>query len=261
MPELPDVEIYKQYLNATALYQDIKCIHLESFILLSGTTPQSLGRALKHKSFRSTERHGKYLFIELNPFGWLVLHFGMTGYLKHFQHKVDRPNYAQFIITFENGFHLAYISRRKLGQIALTDKPQQFVKSHHLGPDALDLTLAHFYEQASKRRKNVKSWLMDQHIIAGIGNIYSDEILYHAKIQPQKTIGVLDQMTLVRLYQTIAIVLKTAIEARANPEQMPSTFLLPQRKQGGHCPECATPIEKIKIAGRYAWYCPRCQKS
>lgn len=260
MPELPDVEIYKQYFNATALHQRVECIHMKSSTLLVNTTPQGLGRALKHKKFRSTKRHGKYLFIELNPFGWLVMHFGMTGELKYFQQGQDKPNYAQLIIIFENGFHLAYISRRKLGQIALIDEPQQYLNMHSLGPDALNLSSAHFYELASKRRKNVKSWLMDQHIIAGIGNIYSDEILYQAKIHPKRTICDLDKLILKRLYQTIGTVLNTAIEASANPKKMPSTFLLSHRKQGNHCPECANPIEKIKVAGRSAWYCPQCQQ-
>lgn len=261
MPELPDVEMYKQYLDVTALQQPIAHIHIESMILLKDTSTQGLGKALKHQCFQSTRRHGKYLFVALNPFAWLVMHFGMTGDLKYFQHEQDTSKYAQLIITFENGFHLAYISRRKLGLITLIETPQQFIAAHHLGPDALAFTLTQFYELAAKRRKNVKAWLMDQQIIAGIGNIYSDEILFQAKIQPEQNIKDLNGIVLKDLYHTMVTVLKSAIQASADPRQMPSYFLLPHRKQGGRCPKCAHLIKKIKVAGRSAWYCLQCQQA
>ncbi|MGD8999916.1 MAG: DNA-formamidopyrimidine glycosylase family protein [Granulosicoccaceae bacterium] len=260
MPELPDVEVYKQYFDATALHRRIEHVHVESPALLANTTPQGLGRALKHKTLQATRRHGKYLFIALNGSGWLVLHFGMTGKLKYFQHRGDTPAYTRLLIGFENGYHLAYIAPRKLGRIALVDSPHSLLRDRHLGPDALELGTKEFIELAAKRRGMVKPWLINQTIIAGIGNIYSDEILFQAGIHPRRAVSDLDSEALKRLYKAMRTVLKTAINARAKPDQMPSTFLLPCRKKGGSCPKCRTLLATVKAAGRTAWFCPRCQK-
>ena len=259
MPELPDVEVYRRYLNSTSLNQRIEHIHVESPSILYETTPQGLGYALKHKSFRSTKRHGKYLFVATGNEKWLIMHFGMTGDVKYFKHETETPDYTQFLITFENGFHLAYVAPRKLGRIALTDSPQTWIKEHELGPDAFDLTEEEFVKQAAKRRGGVKSWLMDQTSIAGIGNIYSDEILFQAGIHPRRSVSSLDKTAWNTLYKAMRDVLEAAISAGASTDKIPSTFLLPHRKQGGRCPRCDTPVEAVKAAGRTAWYCPRCQ--
>lgn len=260
MPELPDVEVYRQYLIATALHQQIEHVHVESRSILLGVTPQSLGRTLKHKSFHSIDRHGKYLFTAVENRKWLVMHFGMTGNIKYFQSKQDMPDYTRFLVTFENGYHLAYIALRKLGIIAITDSPETWTKEHNLGPDALELTEGQFIKQAKNHRSGIKSWLMNQGNIAGIGNIYSDEILFQAGIHPMCPVSKFDEAKLKQLYKTSCSVLLTAINAHTVPGQMPATFLLPHRKQGGRCPLCNTNLEKIKAAGRTAWYCPRCQK-
>ncbi|MGD8742828.1 MAG: DNA-formamidopyrimidine glycosylase family protein [Granulosicoccaceae bacterium] len=260
MPELPDVEVFKKYLDATALHQRIAHVHVESPALLVDTTPQGLGRALKHKSLQSTRRHGKYLFIALNGSGWLVLHFGMTGKLKYFQSREDTPDYTGLLITFENGFHLAYIAPRKLGMIALVESPGSLIRDRHLGPDALELSKKEFIELASRHRGMVKPWLMNQAIIAGTGNIYSDEILFQAGIHPRRALSELDNGSLKQLYKSMRTVLESAIKARAQPDQMPSTFLLHYRKKGGRCPDCDALLANLKAAGRTAWFCPRCQK-
>ncbi len=261
MPELPDVEVYRRYINATSLHQPIERIHVQSPSILVETTPQGLGYALKDKSFHSTQRHGKYLFIDVGNGKWLLIHFGMTGDLKYFKHEDDTPAYTNLLIAFENGFHLAYIAPRKLGRIALIDSPQTWINENGLGQDALDLTEAEFIERAAPRRGGIKSWLMDQSSIAGIGNIYSDEILFQAGIHPTVSVRSLNKAALVRLYKTMLDVLKTAISAEADPDKMPSGFLLPNRKEGGHCPKCDTPLKAAKVVSRTAWYCPHCQGS
>jgi formamidopyrimidine-DNA glycosylase len=259
MPELPDVEVYRRYLNATALHQAIVHTRTEDASILSGVSPQGLGRALAHRSFESTGRHGKYLLVALQRGGWLVLHFGMTGMLKYFQDRGDIPRYTRALFSFENGFHLAYAAPRRLGSIRLVDSPQELVKSQRLGPDALAITLDEFREMAAGRRGAVKSWLMDQEAMAGIGNVYSDEILFQARIHPKRQVGQLDGATLKRLHGKLQKVLETAIGARANPQRMPSGFLLPHRQPGGSCPRCGTALETLRSGGRTAWYCPRCQ--
>jgi formamidopyrimidine-DNA glycosylase len=260
MPELPDVEVYRRYFNGTSLHQRIDHVHVESPTILSGLSPQALGRALSHRSFESTERHGKYLLIAMDNQEWLVMHFGMSGELKYFQHKQDIPEYTQVLISFDNGHHLAYVSPRKLGRIALTDSPQALMAKHELGPDALDLSEQQFMELAAQRRGGVKAWLTDQQAMAGIGNIYSDEILFQAGIHPSQPVNKLEDTDLKQLFKAMRLVLEAAIQAHADPDQLPDNFLLPYRQKGGSCPKCHKPLESIKSGGRTTWFCPHCQK-
>lgn len=260
MPELADVEVYRQYLNATALHQPIEHIHVESDAILADTTPQGLGRALKDNQFDATRRHGKYLFIELHNGGWLAIHFGMTGSLQYFGADTKPPDYTQLLLSFKNGHQLAYVAPRKLGRIALTDSPQDFIDAHALGPDALALSPADFKQLAEGRRGGVKAWLMDQKTIAGIGNVYSDEILFQARLHPKTNVSELDEAALNTLYQKIHQVFDAAIKARVDPAQMPDSFLLPHREKGGKCPNCNGQVKKISVSGRNGWYCPVCQK-
>lgn len=261
MPELPDVEVYRRYLSATSLHQRIDRVHLESPELLVGTSPQGLGRALHGRSLEEAQRHGKYLFAEVSGGRWLVMHFGMSGELRYFKRgEEDEPDYTQCLLLFGNGFNLAYVAPRKLGMIGLVASPQWLVEEKELGPDAMALDMDAFREQAAGRRGGVKSWLMDQSSIAGIGNIYSDEILFQAQIHPKRPVNDLDEDALARLYRAMRSVLERAVTAGADPSAMPSDFLLPHREPDGRCPRCDTPLESIQAGGRTAWFCPRCQK-
>lgn len=261
MPELPDVETYRRYLDATSLHQRIAQVQVESPSILFETSPQGLGHALKHKSFQSTQRRGKYLFIAVDSDKWLVMHFGMSGELRYFKNEAETPDFTRCLITFENGFHLAYIAPRKLGRIALTDSPQTWINDNSLGPDAYGLSEKEFIELATKVRGTIKSWLMDQSHIAGIGNIYSDEILFQAGIHPKRSVNNLDKADWNKLYKAMRHVLETAIGVGADPEELPTGFLLPHRKKGGHCPKCGSTVVSVKVGGRTAWYCPHCQGS
>lgn len=261
MPELPDVETYKRYLQARALHQRIERIQVQAPALLKGTTAQALGRALKGRTFESACRHGKYLLVELDHGGWLVLHFGMTGELRYARRREERPGQSECLIVFDNGSSLAYIAPRKLGRITLTDSPQTLAHDRKLGPDALDLSGAQFRELATHRRGTVKAWLMNQQIMSGIGNVYSDEILFQAGIHPQRSVAALDDDELKQLYKALRAVLNTAVKKKADPEKMPADFLLPQRHKGGRCPKCGTALRAIKTGGRSAWYCPRHQRT
>lgn len=261
MPELPDVEVYRRHVSATALHKRIEHVHVEDDSILHDTSPQGLGRVLRHKSFRSTIRHGKHLLVAVNEKKWLAMHFGMTGDIKTIHQREDTPDHTRLLISFDNGDHLAYISPRKLGQISFIESPDKWLQQQQLGPDALALSEAEFMNRAKGRRGSVKSWLMNQKMIAGIGNIYADEILFHAGIHPRHAVNHLDRETCKRLYQTMRPVLEAAIEAHADPGQMPSTWLLPHRSKGENCPACGATLATVKVSGRTAWYCPQCQPS
>lgn len=139
------------------------------------------------------------------------------------------------------------------------DSVDQFVEAHKLGPDALSLDLNEFRELASKRGGKVKPWLMNQSVMAGLGNVYSDEVLFQARVHPDCQLKSLDDKKVRDLHRATMKVLKAAIKAEADPARMPKSFLLPHRRDGEHCPRCSGELEKIKAAGRTAWLCPRCQ--
>lgn len=261
MPELPDVEVFKQYFDATALHQTIDTVTVRDNIILEGMSSRRLKGVLSGNSFKSTRRHGKYLFTEIDD-NWLAWHFGMTGSLKYFKDETDEPDYVPLLITFGNGYHLAYIMARKLGRLELIDAIDVFLAAQELGQDVLEpsFDLDSFREAVSGRRSMVKTTLMNQEIMAGIGNVYSDEILFQAGIHPKTKIDALAEDDLDHLFHTLKRVLQTAIDDyRADPAQFPASWLTPHRTEGEACPNCHGQIEQVKVSGRSAYYCPACQ--
>lgn len=259
MPELPDVEVYRRYLETTSLHQPIRRVEVESPGVLANTSPTGLARAIRKRAFEAADRHGKYLFAGLSDGGWLVFHFGMTGFLRYFQGE-DPPGHTRCLISFDNDAHLAYVLPRKLGRIALADTRQDFIAEKQLGPDALAVDRDSFRQLAASHHGGVKAWLMNQSILAGIGNVYSDEILFQAGIHPLCKMEQLTPSHLDRLHNATTEVLSAAIDAEADPQKMPASFLLPRRRRGGRCPRCGGKVERLRAAGRSAWICPGCQQ-
>ena len=138
MPELPDVEAYKRYLDSTSLHQRVEQTIVADERLLEGVTSQQLGRRLKGKRFDETTRWGKYLFVRFEEAGWLVVHFAMSGEPKYVETEDKVPEYAKVQFVFEGGSRLAYISRRMLGKIALAEDPYAYGQQEDLGMDAMD---------------------------------------------------------------------------------------------------------------------------
>ena len=261
MPELPDVEIFKQYLESTALHQEISCIEFYTPEMLQDIAAKELPRALKGQSLNSASRHGKYLFASISNSRWLVFHFGMSGFFKYFKDMQDDTAHDRLRIDFKNGYHLAYDSKRKLGKIALAEDKIEFLNKLQVGPDVLsaDFTYQKFQNILDKRRGYLKSTLMNQAVMSGIGNIYSDEILFQAGIHPQTKLDALDSNTKRNIYEQLQFVLNAAITAHAEPQKMPENFLLPHRKKGSNCPKCKRQVSTLKVAGRTSFYCPNCQ--
>lgn len=259
MPELPDVAIYKKYLDATSLHKKITHVEVTSGKILERVSGSRLAGGLEGRELSFSRRHGKYLFVRLDSPRWIVLHFGMTGDLAYFAEDRDAPAHSRLILTFANGCHLAYISQRLLGKVALIDDPDKYIEEKGLGPDAMSLDLRAF-RSALGTRGMVKSALMNQKRIAGLGNIYSDEILYLAGIHPQKDVRSLTDDEARALYRGMRHVLRTAEKRKADPEKMPKSWLLPLRGSGKRCPRCGGTIRRLKTAGRTAWYCPSHQR-
>jgi formamidopyrimidine-DNA glycosylase len=265
MPELPDVELYRRYLEEHALRQTIERVVVNDARILRDLPPDAFISRLTRNRFEESRRHGKHLLVRLKRDGWLTLHFGMTGDLVYFREEADNPPYDRVRFDFTGGRHLAYVNRRMLGRVGLADDADAFIAAEALGPDALDpaFDLEAFTQAIEGRRRDVKSVLMDQALIAGVGNIYADEILFQARLHPQTPVTSLDDRQRTELFRQIKQVLTRAIDSGAGAEQLlerlPDDYLLPHRDKGGKCPRCGSPIATLKAAGRTSYYCPRCQ--
>lgn len=259
MPELPDVEIFKRYLDAAALRQRIAAVHVQAPRLIGKVGARRLQAALKHRQLVGSRRHGKWLFAQLDAPQWLVLHFGMTGALVY--HEQDsEPPHAVMTLDFENGAHLTFTDRRRLGTLDLADDPDDFLAAHDVGPDALQLTWAQFKSLLAARRGGIKSALMDQSLLAGLGNVYTDEVLFQTDIHPLTPLPKLDDTQRRQLFDKIREVLTTAVAADAERAHMPRTYLLTQRRDGASCPRCGGSVRQISVNGRSTYFCERHQK-
>lgn len=263
MPELPDVQVFKQLLDKNALGKRVAKTQVRSPELLEGTTAATLERRLKRRRLTRSARHGKFLFARIGGEGsWLVLHFGMAGFLKFFTNRSQVPKHTQLLLQFTNGAQLAYDCRRKLGEIGLAKSIGGFVRNRELGIDPFDpkFKLAAFREILSDSRGTVKSMLMDQSRLAGIGNVYSDEILFRCGIHPKTKANELSSRNERRLFKAVKAVLRTAIRCKADPARFPNSYLLPHREKNGQCPRCGRKLRQIKVGGRTTFYCAKDQK-
>ena len=259
MPELPEVETFKRYLDATSLHQRITDVNVLSRYLLKDVSAPKLAHQLKGRRFESSKRHGKHLFVRIDEELWLRLHFGMTGSLRYFKDEERAPRYIRVIFVFEKDYRLAFDDQRKFGEIGLVKNVDEFLKARGLGPDALDIDVKEFNDLLRKHRGSVKSILMNQKLIAGIGNIYADEILFHARVHPATQISVLNDKAVATLFRSVRYILRKAIEAKADMKRMSKSWLLAHRAKGGRCPRCGRKLKSSTIGGRTAWFCKHCQ--
>jgi hypothetical protein len=166
----------------------------------------------------------------------------MNGSLRHFEDGEDDPPYDRLCLDFADGHHLAYVNPRLLGRVGLARDAAEFIAPERLGPDALNprFDLAAFERALAGRKRNLKSVLMDQEVVAGIGNVYSDEILFQARLHPRTRSDWLDAATRERLFRQINEVLETAMAHGAGTERLidrlPSSFLIPHRQKGWMLP-------------------------
>ena len=258
MPELPEVETFKRYLDKTSLNKVIKEVRIIDNRILSNEA-SNLKKLIIGKQFKSSTRHGKYLLVNLGQ-RYLVMHFGMTGDLEYYNKKEEEPKYSKVIFLFENGFNLAYISQRMFGKLNIFDSVEEFTKNKKLGPDAFLMSFEEFKNALKKRTAIMKNALLNQSITAGVGNIYSDEILFRTKLHPKVKINSLSETKLKELFDVIKYVLNFGIEKKGDLSTYPNDFLIPHRDKEAKCPKCNAQIQRYEIAGRHGFFCPKCQK-
>ena len=262
MPELPDVEGFRRVLAATAAGQRIREVTVPAPDILRNASPQALGRALAGERLGEPRRHGKWL---CTPAGGrlLLLHFGMDGGLTWVPAAevagCPPGRYDRLVLRCQRG-ELRYGSRRKLGGAWLAaDAAGAAAVTGPLGPDALGLGLAALQERLAGRRGAVKPALMDQSVIAGLGNLTVDEILWRARVHPLTPVRDLSQADLRRLHERMGEVLAASVKVGRVPGY--EGWLTGARDaRPATCPRCGTPLARTRVAGRGTAWCPHCQK-
>jgi formamidopyrimidine-DNA glycosylase len=268
MPELPEVEIYRRYFEETALGLTVTHLEVEDPRQLT-VDEEVLREALRKVRLVKTDRIGKHFLVTLSSGKILVLHFGMTGGLAYYRDAADTPKFARVVFLFSNGFHLAFVDPRKFGRIGLADSVAAYRQEKGLGPDALAMTLAQLEAGLQGRKAPIKALLLDQKILAGIGNWIADEMLYQAGIYPAKPANQLSRAELERLYRAMGQVLQTAIAEEAIYSNFPPSFLIHARgweevrlttpAEREVCPRHGTALSIHKVGGRTTYSCPVCQ--
>lgn len=261
MLELPDVERFKQYVDATSLHQSVAVVHVFDDRILDDVTPQNLRRLLKDRKFTKTHRHGKFLLLRAEGSGWVTLHFGMTGDVAYHDRE-DDPKYARVNWQFKNGHTLSYTCKRMLGRVGVTETIEDLIDSKELGLDALskDLTAERFLERFDSVSGAVKPALMKQERIAGIGNVWADEILFQGGVSPKASVSALGRDRLRHVHRVMRRVLRTGVRHHGKPEDLPASYLLRNRAKGADCPRCGGSVRKETVSGRSTYWCPCCQK-
>ena len=275
MPELPEVETMVRGLRPALVGKAIAAITVHDPFLLQGGTAEEFERRVNGASVRGVARRGKWVVIELSGGrGTIVIQPRMTG--GFWLIPPDRPEHIRVTFGMEGpGGPVWFCDARRLGKVAWYDGDEAaestFARSH--GPDALVIAADDLADRLSKTNRGIKPALMDQKVLAGIGNIYADEILFRSRLHPERTASDLSRMEIGRLHEAIGEVLAEAIKAEGSSFDagyrtvlgLEGGFLAQNAmygRGGQPCPSCSGPILKGKIAGlvgRPTHYCPTCQ--
>ena len=255
------METYRQRFEGCALRRRIAGVDVSDARILHETTERALREGLTGARFVSTRRHGKHFFAEATRGVWLYLHFGMSGDLHCGK---ETPRFSRFVVRFSKGDLLAFEDMRLFGRVGLVSDPDSFIARKHLGPDPLDESFdrERFEERLARRRGSIKALLMNQTVIAGLGNLWVDEILFQSGIDPRSAAERLSAASRKRIFDAMRRILRLAIARQEADRPMPSTYLIENRAIGAACPRCAAgSLRRTVIAGRTTYFCPAHQLS
>ena len=275
MPELPEVETTARGLRERIVGKRIaEAGGIDWPPMLPNAAPAMLASILPGLTVERVDRRGKYLLLGLSDDRWLAIHRKMSGNLVFDPDgAAGPPPHTHLVIRFDDSSALRFVDPRKFGRIHLfldREKLDHFL-AQRLGPEPLaDLTVARLRSLVEGRRGRLKSLLLDQRFLAGIGNLYADEILWDARLHPERSAASLTLPELRRLAGAIGRVLNEAIQRRGtsfssyrDASGQPGdnqSFLQAYGRAGLPCPRCARPIERRIIAQRGTWLCPHCQR-
>jgi len=271
MPELPDVEALRRHLVAAGLPgRRVTAVTLLWPGAVRGPSPEQFVGGLTGRRIEGIGRRAKYLLFRLDGGDTLIIHLRMTGDLRVEPASAPRPRMTRNVFSLDDGRELRFVDPRKLGTMWLVEDASEVLAG--LGPEPLEpqFTAEALAERLGRRTAPIKALLLDQGFIAGIGNIYADEVLFQARVHPLRTADSLSRRDIGRIHRAIREVLPAATDAlaRALPAGGPPTesdegreVLRVPRQEGASCSVCKVPIERVVLRGRSAYLCPRCQPS
>lgn len=274
MPELPEVETVRRSLEKRLVGRRITKVIMNMSKIVKYPEPEHFKCLLEGDSISSLGRRGKYLMFNLNSGYVWITHLRMTG--QYYYSKPDAPylKHTHLVFALDNNYQLRYVDIRQFGTMYLL-RPEEFkiVRGlRDLGPEPLDsnFTLNCFCHLLEGKKSILKHLLLDQTFVAGIGNIYADEILFDAGLHPERTANSLTMEEKKALYNSMRKMLRLGIENRGTSfrnyvdgDGRTGSFqeLLRVYGRGGEaCLKCGRPLTKRKIAGRSSCYCTYCQK-
>ena len=275
MPELPEVETVRARLEPLLVGRELEHVEIFDSRLTRPFDPTVVAAELQGERIAALERRGKYLVVRFETDRVLLIHLRMTGNLLHGRNGSLPANdpYRRAVVRLDDGSDVAYRDVRRFGTWLLLEPGEldPYLEAR-VGrePLAPSFTTRRLAEVLAGRRAPVKSVLLDQRRLAGVGNIYADEALWRARIHPLRPGGELETEELQALHRGIRAALRAGIArqgASLRDYRMPDgeagrmqhEFKVYGRA-GEPCERCGTPIEKIRAAGRGTWYCPACQR-
>lgn len=275
MPELPEVETVLRGLRERALGRRVTSVEVISPLVIVGHQDEFVG-AVSGRSIEGLERRGKVLAIELASRNgdarlYLLVRLGMTGQFVLKPRDAPLETHTHLRLRLDDGAEeLRYRDIRRFGRLRCCTRDELDAVLARLGPDAREITREQFYQALHGRHGAIKSWLMNQQVLAGLGNIYADEALFEAGIHPLTRAGRLSSAAARRLHRAVKKILDRAVNLQGTSfrdyidiEGRPGNFL-PRlrvyRKTGEPCRRCRQPVRRVVIAGRSSHFCPRCQR-
>ncbi len=291
MPELPEVEVTRRRLEKKLVGRKIRDIETTPASYFFLTPPRTLKQRLALRTTRALTRHGKYLVAELDDGSRLLLHLGMTGQLftasaqsvrllngtksgaldPSRQGDFQPDAHTHLVFHFEDGKEpVLFRDVRKFGKVQWLAPGETDPRLAKLGVDALEVTGAHLFEASRTRKAAVKTFLLDQGVLAGVGNIYADEALFYARVSPARAARSLTRKECDALAVAIVKVLLRSIETGGSsisdyvqPDGTDGAYQDERRvysRTGQPCLVCRTPIERIVLGQRSTHYCTTCQR-
>ena len=272
MPELPEVETIRRDLQHVLVGRTIEKAWVSEGAprLVQLLTREEFVRLLPSHKIEGLRRRGKYLIIDLDDGMLWVVHLRMTGRFQHSTGSCEGDRFLRASFTLEDRSSLCFGDMRKFGMMWLVD---DWTLVHpNLGPEPLDeaFDLAAFRTLLKRRSAPIKAVLLDQTVLAGIGNIYADESLFLAGIDPRKAASKLTGPKVARLHDSVVEVLHEALGDRGSSfsdyvdgkgnEGMHHLKVKVFRRTGDPCYVCGTPIKRVKVGGRSTHFCPKCQR-
>ena len=275
MPELPEVEtIVRDLARSGIVGAPIRRVRVFWPRIIEGESVRSFTRRLAGRRIESIRRRGKYIVIGLSGELSLLVHLRMTGSFSVSDSPCRRTPHEHVLLDLEGDVQLRYRDTRKFGRWRIVSEPERALQ--HLGPEPLDrrFTLGVFRAALRRRRGMLKPLLLNQHFIAGLGNIYVDEALWQARLHPQRSSDSLQPVEEERLYRAIRSVLRKGIRCLGTSlGSGRQNFQRPTGARGGHqeklnvfrrtgepCPRCGTPVQRLIVGQRSTHVCPKCQK-